>query len=70
MEEVRDGTPLGRIIGSGAKDILRKERDFNVRAGFTAADDRLPDFFAEEPLPPHNTVFDVSHDELDTIFDF
>ncbi len=52
MEEVRDGTPLGRITG------------------FTAADDRLPDFFAEEPLPPHNTVFDVSHDELDTIFDF
>jgi len=52
------------------KDILRKERDFNTRAGFTAADDRLPDFFEDEPLPPHNTVFDVPHDELDTAFDF
>lgn len=52
------------------KDILRKERDFNTRAGFTAADDRLPDFFEDEPLPPHNTVFDVPHSELDTVFDF
>ncbi len=52
------------------KDILRKERDFNTRAGFTAADDRLPDFFEDEPLPPHNTVFDVPHDELDTVIDF
>ncbi len=52
------------------KEILRKERDFNARAGFTAADDRLPDFFEEEPLPPHGTVFDVPHGELDTVFDF
>jgi len=56
-------TELGR-------DTLRKERDFNVRAGFTAVDDRLPDFFEEEPLLPHGTVFDVPHDELDTVFDF
>jgi len=52
------------------KEILRKERDFNTRAGFTAVDDRLPDFFEEEPLPPHGTVFDVPHDELDTVFNF
>jgi len=52
------------------KEILRKERDFNARAGFTAVDDRLPDFFGEEPLPPHGTVFDVPPDELDTVFDF
>jgi len=52
------------------KEILRKERDFNARAGFTAVDDRLPDFFEEEPLLPHGTVFDVPHDELDTVFDF
>ncbi len=52
------------------KEILRKERDFNTRAGFTAADDRLPDFFEDEPLSPHGTVFDVPHDELDTVFDF
>ena len=52
------------------KEILRKEREFNTRAGFTAEDDRLPDFFEDEPLPPHNTVFDVPHSELDTVFDF
>ena len=44
---------------------LRAERGFNRRAGFNAADDRLPDFFTTEPLPPHNTVFDVPGEELD-----
>jgi len=46
---------------------LRAERDFNRRAGFTAADDRLPRFFKTEPLPPHNTVFDVPDEELDKV---
>jgi aldehyde:ferredoxin oxidoreductase len=52
------------------RDVLRKERDFNARAGFTAADDRLPDFFKSEKLPPHNTVFDVADEQLDALFDF
>ncbi|MFP4056722.1 MAG: aldehyde ferredoxin oxidoreductase family protein [Candidatus Brocadiia bacterium] len=43
---------------------LRAEREFNRRAGFTDADDRLPDFFAAEPLEPHGTVFDVSEEDL------
>ena len=47
------------------KATLRAERDFNRRAGFTAADDRLPDFFKTESLPPHNVVFDVPDEELD-----
>jgi aldehyde:ferredoxin oxidoreductase len=34
------------------KDVLRKERAFNLAAGFTAADDDLPEFFYTEPLPP------------------
>ena len=37
--------------------ILKAEKDFNRRAGFTREDDRLPRFFYEEPLPPHNKVF-------------
>jgi aldehyde:ferredoxin oxidoreductase len=52
------------------KRVLRSERDFNARAGFTAADDRLPDFFRLEKLPPHEAVFDVSDEELDSVFNF
>jgi len=47
--------------------IVRTEREFNERAGFTKADDRLPEFMKYEPLPPHNTVFDVSDEELDAV---
>jgi aldehyde:ferredoxin oxidoreductase len=50
--------------------ILKLERDFNVRAGFNQADDRLPDFFRREKLPPHNVVFDVSDEDLDRTFKF
>ena len=50
--------------------VLKLERDFNQRAGFTPADDRLPEFFKTEQLPPHNEVFDVPDDELDTLFNF
>lgn len=49
------------------KATLRAERGFNCRAGFTAADDRLPDFMRSEPLPPHNAVFDVPDEELDGV---
>jgi len=30
----------------------------------------LPRFFYEEPLPPHNTVFVISDQEIDSVFDF
>jgi aldehyde:ferredoxin oxidoreductase len=53
-----------------AKQALRTEREFNRAAGFTEADDRLPEFFTTEPLPPHNTVFDVPPEELDAVFNF
>ena len=49
-------------------EILRKERAFNEAAGLTKAHDRLPEFMKYEPLPPHNTVFDVSDAELDAVF--
>ncbi|VEN75083.1 conserved hypothetical protein [Candidatus Desulfarcum epimagneticum] len=52
------------------KSILRNERDFNKRAGFTAQDDRLPEFFLKEPLPPHNLTFQVSDEELDQVHNF
>lgn len=51
------------------KRILAAERRFNAAAGFTAIDDRLPDFFRTEKLPPHDVTFLVSDDELDQVFD-
>ncbi len=50
--------------------VLKAEREFNRKAGFTNKDDRLARFFYEEPLPPHNKVFVVSDEELDSTFDF
>jgi aldehyde:ferredoxin oxidoreductase len=50
--------------------VLKAEREFNRKAGFTKQDDRLPRFFYEEPLSPHNTVFVISDEELDSTFDF
>ena len=52
------------------KSILRNERAFNARAGFTNQDDRLPRYFKRESLPPHNVVFDVPDEELDKVFNF
>jgi aldehyde:ferredoxin oxidoreductase len=65
------GTQLGPddIPGMGIR-VLKAEREFNRRAGFTNQDDRLPRFYYEEPLPPHNTVFVISDEEIDSTFDF
>jgi aldehyde:ferredoxin oxidoreductase len=52
------------------KSILKSERDFNTRAGFTAQHDRLPDFFKKEPLPSHNTTFSVKDEDLDALFNW
>lgn len=52
------------------KYILKTEKAFNTSAGFTSADDRLPEFFYDEPLPPHNVVFDIAGEEIDTFWDF
>jgi aldehyde:ferredoxin oxidoreductase len=52
------------------KQIIKTELEFNKAAGFTPSDDRLPEFFSTEPLAPHNVVFDVSDEELDTVLDF
>ena len=50
------------------KKVLEMERDFNARAGFTEKDDRLPEYFYKEALPPHNVTFKVSDEDLDQVF--
>jgi len=52
------------------KKVLKMERDFNARAGFTKAHDRLPGYFKTEPFPPHNVTFGVTDEELDQVFDW
>jgi len=52
------------------KNILRTEHEFNLAAGFTNKDDRLPEFFTREPLPPHNVVWDFTDEEIDEFWNF
>ena len=52
------------------KQVLKTERDFNLRAGLTAKQDRLPDFFKKEALSPHNLTFMVKDEELDQVFNW
>ncbi|MDX1613551.1 MAG: aldehyde ferredoxin oxidoreductase C-terminal domain-containing protein [Candidatus Promineifilaceae bacterium] len=56
------------LVQLGRETILM-EREFNRRAGFSAADDRLPEWMTQEKLPPTDSVFDVPADEMDAIFD-
>jgi aldehyde:ferredoxin oxidoreductase len=63
-----NGTTLtGDDVTALGKQILETERDFNRRAGFTRAADRLPAFFSKEPLAPHNLTFQVSDEDLDAV---
>ncbi len=56
------------VTALGAR-VLKTEHAFNRAAGFTAAHDRLPDFF-EEPVPPHNATWDFSDEEIDEFWNF
>ena len=57
---------LAAAAGQGKK-VLEIEREYNRGAGFTEEDDRLPEFFEKEPLPPHNVVWDVADAELNQV---
>ncbi len=52
------------------KNVLKMERDFNARAGFTKEHDRLPRFFYTEPVSPHNVTFNVKDEDLDKVFNW
>ena len=51
------------------RDVLRTELEFNRQAGITSADYRIPEYMREEPLAPHNVVFDVPDSDLDSVFE-
>jgi aldehyde:ferredoxin oxidoreductase len=52
------------------RQILHTEHEFNLAAGFTNKDDRLPEFFEDEPILPHNAVWDFTGEEIDSFWDF
>jgi aldehyde:ferredoxin oxidoreductase len=57
----------GDVVGIG-KEVLRMERLFNERAGFTSEHDRPPEFMRYEPVAPHGEVWTVTDEELDHVF--
>jgi aldehyde:ferredoxin oxidoreductase len=60
----------GDSVVALGKTILSAERDFNTRAGFTAVDDRLPRFFEQEPVAPHQVTFEIKGEELDKLYNW
>ncbi len=60
----------GDDVTALGKSILENERDFNSRAGFTSKHDRLPEFFKNEKLGPHDVTFTVSDEDLDQVFNW
>jgi aldehyde:ferredoxin oxidoreductase len=55
-------------IGDMAWQILEDEWGFNRAAGFTAADDHLPEWMATEALGRHQAVFDVPNEILQAVY--
>jgi aldehyde:ferredoxin oxidoreductase len=58
----------GADVVALGKDILKMERLFNERAGFTAEDDRPPEFMRTESLPPHNVKWTITDEQLDSVY--
>jgi aldehyde:ferredoxin oxidoreductase len=56
------------ILQDLGRQTLRMEREFNQAAGFTSADDRIPEWMRLEPLPPYETVFDIPDEDLDGLW--
>ena len=67
MLNAKYGLSLGLDdVGALGKSVLETEIAFNRAAGITEVHDRLPDFFNDEPLPPHNITFGITPEELQT----
>jgi aldehyde:ferredoxin oxidoreductase len=56
-------------IVTEAAETLRLERAFNDGAGVSDRFCDVPEFMRYEPLPPHNTVYDISPEEMAKIWE-
>jgi len=71
MINARFGISLtGDDVVNLGKYVLKTEHQFNIEAGFNHAHDRLPDFFSDDPVPPHNLVWDFTGEEIDEFWNF
>ncbi len=71
MLNARFGIALtGDDVTNLGKTILKTERAFNIKAGLTSADDRMPEFMRYEALPPHNVTWDFTNEEIDEFWNF
>lgn len=57
------------VLQAIGKEVIKLEREFNRRAGFTKEDDRLPEWMTREPIPETGHVFDVSEEVIDTFYE-
>jgi aldehyde:ferredoxin oxidoreductase len=55
-----------REVGEG---VLRLEHRFNHLAGFTHQDDRLPEFFYQEPVPPKGYTARFTPEDLTPLYE-
>jgi len=55
-------------VAAYGANVLKKERAFNEAAGLGKQADRIPEFMRSEPLPPHNQVFDIPDEALDSVY--
>ena len=55
-------------VAAYGANVLKKERAFNEAAGLGKLADRMPEFMRSEPLPPHNQVFDIPDEALDSVY--
>jgi aldehyde:ferredoxin oxidoreductase len=60
----------GDDVNDLGKQVLTIEREFNKQAGFAAEHDRLPAYFHNENLAPHNVTFKVTDEELDQVYNW
>ncbi len=65
LNAIDNGGWTAENIARIGQDCLFKEAQFNELAGFGTHDDDVPEFMRSEKLPPHNSVFDVSKQEID-----
>ncbi len=71
MINARFGANLtGDDVTNLGKNILKIEHEFNLKAGLSAADDRIPEFMKYETLPPTGAIWDFTNEEIDEFWNF
>ena len=64
----RHGVPVdAEALAALGRQVLTVEHDFNSRAGFTDAHDRLPEFFVDERNPDSDSVFDITPEAMQAV---